>query len=191
MGLIQSQLRRQQHSYQHKATYVPCAQCCPREEQDSIMPDHWKFEFDWLPKPYSILARIVIQVLCLIALGHSDLSAVWKICIAADQTSWNESTARLYDRLNTIVVVVSIRCTLNYVAGTNLTQAGLLLSSTAAFLTTTPPLPNEFNYNKGGAYICLLLSFAASLGTLVVGSSIMFVVSKCDCDWFNNVSSGI
>lgn len=48
-----------------------------------------------------MLAKVGIQVLCLIALGHSDLSNVWKICIAADQTSWNESTVRLYDRLNT------------------------------------------------------------------------------------------
>lgn len=66
----------------------------------------------------------------------------------------------------------------------------MLLSATAAFITTTPPLVDILNYNKRGTYLCLLISFALSLGTLIVGSAIMFVVSKCDRKWFLEVRSG-
>ena len=57
----------------------------------------------------------------------------------------------------------------------------------AAFVTTTPPLTATLNYNEEGPYLCLMVSFALALGTLIVGSSIMFVVSKCEADWFKKV----
>ena len=66
-------------------------------------------------------------------------------------------------------------------------QAGLLLSATASFATTTPPVGSILNYNTRGSYICLLLAFGLTLGGLIVGSTMLFVMSKCTASWFREV----
>ena len=66
-------------------------------------------------------------------------------------------------------------------------QAGLLLSATASFATTTPPVGSVLNYNTRGSYICLLLAFGLTLGGLIVGSTMLFVMSKCTASWFCEV----
>lgn len=133
--------------------------------QDHSMPDHWKLEFHDIP-PFSIILRFAIKALCLISLGHPDLEHVWDICVAHEEI-WTANKDRLSARITTITVV-----------------AGLLLSATASFATTTPPVGSILNYNTRGSYICLLLAFGLTLGGLIVGSTMLFVMSKCTASWF-------
>jgi hypothetical protein len=69
------------------------------------MPVHWRLQFDWIPWPLHIFITYALRYLCLVSLGHSSLQQVWDVC-HADRREWRESNDRLYDRLNTIVVVV-------------------------------------------------------------------------------------
>ena len=113
MGLSQSQLRRHERKRQNHHSDVHYAQDSTLEltpDPEADLPDHWKFEFKsapgWPPFLRQIL-KLCMKGLCLVSLGHSDVRSVWQICASDDGASWVESTARLYDRLNTIVVVVS------------------------------------------------------------------------------------
>ncbi|GJE84091.1 hypothetical protein PsYK624_001660 [Phanerochaete sordida] len=127
------------------------------------MPEYWKFEFDGMPTFLRLPLQTFLTLICLASLGHRDLTSYWEVC--SDERRWLESNDRLMDRLNAIVLV-----------------AGLVLSSNAAFLTTAPPIPADFNYNEYKSYICLLISFTSALGTLIVGSGITFIMAKCSQD---------
>lgn len=61
------------------------------------------------------------------------------------------------------------------------------MGSTAAFITTTPPLAASLNYNERGPYICLLLSFGLTLGSLIVGSAMMYTLPMCAAKWWREV----
>ena len=71
------------------------------------MPEHWKLQFSWIPSPLHVVVDYGLRYLCLISLGHANLQAVYDVC-CSDRATWMESTERLYDRLNTIVVVVRL-----------------------------------------------------------------------------------
>ncbi|GJE84090.1 hypothetical protein PsYK624_001650 [Phanerochaete sordida] len=153
-------------------TSVPTADSADTDEPLD-MPDHWNLNFtENAPKFVRLPLRVFLKLLCLASLGHASMESYWKVC-REDERTWLESTDRLMDRLNAIVLV-----------------AGLVLSSTAAFVTTAPPTDGDFNYNVYAAYILLLISFLSSLGTLMVGAGIAFVLAKCDRDWFVDTHLG-
>lgn len=122
MGLIQSRLNRMNRARQpvkeepSEGVFDPSAtlhaDVGPSTGQRT-MPAHWDlYKMEWLPSNLIYLKPIVKFFgtgLCLASLGHADLQEVWDIC--ADDKMWLESTARLMDRLNTIVVVVSVYST--------------------------------------------------------------------------------
>ena len=71
-------------------------------------------------------------------------------------------------------------------------KAGLLLASTGAFLTTTPPTsPGTagplLDYTLFVPYTLLVLSFATALGSLIVVGGLQFVVRSCEQRWFRRV----
>jgi hypothetical protein len=47
------------------------------------------------------------------------------------------------------------------------------------------------DYMAIGPYICLLLSFGLSLGGLIVGSAVIFVMSSCEAGFFRKVRMDI
>ncbi|KIP07286.1 hypothetical protein PHLGIDRAFT_425579 [Phlebiopsis gigantea 11061_1 CR5-6] len=172
MGLTQSAVgrsrRRSQRNSELDDLFVEIGRSedRPLEKDSEKGSSIWDFTDPRLPAVINWVLKKLLKTLCLISFGHPSLHPVYDICLAP-RTVWQESTDRLYDRLNTIVVV-----------------AGLLLSATGAFVTTIPPLPNILNYTERGPYLCLFVSWGLSLGTLIVGSAIMFVVSKCEPSWF-------
>jgi uncharacterized membrane protein YraQ (UPF0718 family) len=69
-------------------------------------------------------------------------------------------------------------------------QGGLLLTATAVFLTTSPPISSPtpiIAYTLFGPYVCLLLSFATALGGVIVSSGLRFVIGNCKKEWFYKV----
>ncbi|KAA1477605.1 hypothetical protein DENSPDRAFT_786865 [Dentipellis sp. KUC8613] len=135
------------------------------------LPPWWKFEVNVTPLLNAAL-QIAFRILCLIALGHANLEDLWVIC-NSDEDSWLDIKDRLWNRINTITIV-----------------AGLLLGSTAAFLTTTPPTPDLFDYSARSSYRCILLSFGLTIGCLIVGSAMLFVMAKCQAEWFCKTMMG-
>ena len=71
---------------------------------------------------------------------------------------------------------------------TALFQAGLILSSTAALVTTVPPRADIIAYTEFGSYVLLFLSLGVSLGGLIVGSAIIYITSgSLTIRWFCEV----
>ncbi|KAF7798522.1 hypothetical protein EIP86_009743 [Pleurotus ostreatoroseus] len=54
----------------------------------------------------------------------------------------------------------------------------------AAFITTTPPVGSVIDYNIRGPYVLLFVSFGATLGGLIVGSAVIYVITKAERKWF-------
>ncbi|KAJ3537692.1 hypothetical protein NM688_g6640 [Phlebia brevispora] len=126
----------------------------------SQMPEHWR-------TPEKPLARIVFSALCVGALGQYSLAHLWDAC--REDETFRIRKERMMERLTTISVV-----------------AGLLLGAMAAFVTTTPPLPNLLNYNLRGPYILMFYSFSSTLAVIVVSSAILYALSEMKRDWFVN-----
>ncbi len=120
----------------------------------------------------------------LISFGHDNLDSVWEICHSEER--WAHDKDRLAQRITTTTVVVRASHLLERALAEN-EQAGLLVGATAAFITTTPPVEELLNYTRRGPYLLLLLSFSITLGSLIVGSTMIFITLKCDPVWFCSV----
>ncbi|KAA1477606.1 hypothetical protein DENSPDRAFT_615771 [Dentipellis sp. KUC8613] len=140
-------------------------------EETQKLPEWWDFDFR-VARPLDVVLEIAFRVLCLVSLGHPNLTAVWNIC-NSDEDTWIRAKDRLWNRINTITII-----------------AGLLLGSTAAFATTSPPRPDLVDYTTLGSYRCTMASFGITLGSLVVGSTVMFVMTKCHAKWFRETLMG-
>lgn len=113
MGLTQSALgrsrrrgRRQSREPFFLVDYDD-SQSLEEGEKDPAPSEIWDFTDKRLPSAANWALKIFLKTLCLISFGHPSLQPVYEICLAQG-TVWQESTEKLYDRLNTIVVVVSI-----------------------------------------------------------------------------------
>ncbi|CAL1699333.1 unnamed protein product [Somion occarium] len=138
-----------------------------------VMPPHWKLEFINMPNWLGRCLRFSFKLLCLLSLGHRDLDSVWEVATTEDERWWYEQKDRMLNRINNITVI-----------------AGLLLTSTSAFATTLPPVTPLFDYTQTFPYICSLASFGSVLGSLIVGSSILFMMAKCSQQWFRDTLMG-
>ncbi|KAI0032638.1 hypothetical protein K488DRAFT_85680 [Vararia minispora EC-137] len=134
--------------------------------------DHLRLKFPGTRQPFRAIIEKTFAFLCLVAYGEKDLHDIWEVAHrdTCSRTEWLEQIKPLTDRLATICIL-----------------AGLLVSTTAAFITTTPPVPSMFDYTVEGIYGCLLCSFAIILGGLAVGTIILFIMTKCDQDWFRQM----
>lgn len=57
--------------------------------------------------------------------------------------------------------------------------AGLVLTTTAVFVSTTPPFDPLMPYASHGSYILQLCSFVASLISLMIGTSVLIIYDTC------------
>ncbi|KAA1477604.1 hypothetical protein DENSPDRAFT_615588 [Dentipellis sp. KUC8613] len=160
----------------HSGCYTPCNHRDHSLKPDGLqgreaLPDWWNFECR-VARPLDTIIETAFRVLCLVSLGHPNLGDVWDIC-NSDEETWLRGKDRLWNRVNTITIV-----------------AGLLLGSTAAFATTSPPRPDLVDYATLGSYRCILASFGLTLGGLIAGSTILFVMTKCHANWFRDTLMG-
>ncbi|KAF9458507.1 hypothetical protein BDZ94DRAFT_1325446 [Collybia nuda] len=144
-----------------------CPKCQTHHDMDAL-PDHWRPP---ATEKRGFTARVHLfffRILCLLSIGHRSLRHTYPH-ITCGQQLWDESRALLQNRVENTTVV-----------------CGLLLATTAVFLTTLPPSQPTLDYLVVGPYICILLSFGLALGGLIMGSAIIFVTSTCNVEWFIN-----
>ena len=67
-------------------------------------------------------------------------------------------------------------------------QGGLVLGSTAAFATTTPPLDHSLNYAPRAAYLLLLVSLGLTIGGLFIASASIYIMFGAQRAWFREVT---
>ncbi|KAJ7616604.1 hypothetical protein FB45DRAFT_1034922 [Roridomyces roridus] len=102
------------------------------------------------------LEWLLFTGLCLASHGTKDLKhveAALKLTAEGEDDSWARLICKACEHLNNMLLM-----------------ATLLLSTTAVFLTTSPPLPHMFNYSLRMPYVCLLNSFEALMGGVIVAA---------------------
>lgn len=63
-----------------------------------------------------------------------------------------------------------------------------VLTSSAVFVSTQPPLISFVPYTIRGCYVLALGSFAHALGGLLCGLAVVNIYGACDREWAKNVS---
>ncbi|KAL4255569.1 hypothetical protein AB1N83_013057 [Pleurotus pulmonarius] len=134
---------------------------------EGSMPSHWRDDFA-LPEPFLTIVRGLMSLSLSMTLGHSSLEPVWEICLAGGK-EWVEFKDRVYDRITNLIVF-----------------GGLLLSASAAFMTTEPPVNGLLDYNQRWPYILMCLSLNLSLCGLVEGCVVVYVTASCSARWFQD-----
>jgi hypothetical protein len=62
-----------------------------------------------------------------------------------------------------------------------------VLTTSAVFISTQPPLPSFVPYTMRGCYVLALGSFAHALGGLLCGLAVVNIYDVCDRLWAKNV----
>ncbi|KAF9261758.1 hypothetical protein L218DRAFT_1001539 [Marasmius fiardii PR-910] len=135
------------------------------------VPHHMKAPT--VSKPFGRIKMVIFNVLCIISYGHAGLDPVWASIMLeeeGDESAWVHDLEKTYQRLANLNLV-----------------AGLLLASTAAFITTEPPKLDIVNYNLRGTYLCACASFTLILGGVVVCSGQMLIAGTIRPYWAKEV----
>ncbi|OAX34234.1 hypothetical protein K503DRAFT_461253 [Rhizopogon vinicolor AM-OR11-026] len=128
---------------------------------DEKMPDWWK------PPENHVLA-VLFSFLSLISMARPTLDHHWQSKINDEE--WEKHKKMVIERLN----------------NTNIT-AGLVLTSSAVFVSTTPPLTSFLPYTIRGCYILALGSFAHALGALLCGLAVVNIYEASGRLWAKDV----
>lgn len=176
--------------------HLPC-QSCIQFQKIAIRPKHQPLpphlRLDQWPevlRPISPVLTRVFSTLCVIAYGQRNMEAVWDLAVEDGQL-WVESTDRIARRVEATGVTVRSSSPSNprkhalISSGKN----GLLLAVSAALVTTTPPLGPMMNYTLRASYILQLTSFGLTLGSIVVGSALLYTIPMCTGEWYREVGS--
>ncbi|KIJ08593.1 hypothetical protein PAXINDRAFT_18292 [Paxillus involutus ATCC 200175] len=125
------------------------------------MPEWWK------PPQHPFLKRL-FQGLCLISVSRPSLEDHWES--KRNQAAWDAHKRLVCDRLSNSNII-----------------GGLILTASAVFLSTLPPLPSFMAYTATGPYLLTLISFAHALGSMLTGNVVVLVYESCDRMWAKNV----
>ncbi|OAX34218.1 hypothetical protein K503DRAFT_463960 [Rhizopogon vinicolor AM-OR11-026] len=118
------------------------------------LPDCWK-----PPKNRALV--VLFTILCLLSVARPTLDDHWRSKI--NEEEWEKHKKIVMERLN----------------NTNIT-AGLVLTSSSIFLSTTPPLTSILPYTIHSCYILSLGSFAHALCSLLFGLATVNIYGAAD-----------
>ncbi|KIM85535.1 hypothetical protein PILCRDRAFT_5228 [Piloderma croceum F 1598] len=134
---------------------------------------HWKV-------PDNPFLGLCFRLLCWISVGDESLDATWHIVHAVAERPLDKGPLEKWEkykekRLNLLTVINIL--------------AGLLIATTALFLSTvpptlTPPLPAPsvnvlLAYNTYGSYAIMTAAFGAALGAFIVASTQLYILTFC------------
>ncbi|KAI0818496.1 hypothetical protein BC629DRAFT_1251847, partial [Irpex lacteus] len=144
----------------------------PQNDVENPLPPHWQNTFPEAWTWIRPILELAFRILIMVSFGKKNLRRVWRTTHAGDE-KFTEFKDRIASRISTMTVV-----------------AGLLLSSTVGFVTTTPPLEGIIRYTTRGPYLCLLGECGLLLGGIVVGSADIFVMGTCTAKWTRKTLMG-
>lgn len=140
---------------------------CMENNANQPLPSHWAVP-DVKEHPIS---SALFRALCLVSMARTSLKHHWKSKI--DDDKWEEHRKTCVDRLS----------------NTNI-AAGLVLTTSAVFVSTQPPLTSFLPYTIRICYTLALGSFAHALGGLLCGLAVVNIYEACDRLWAKDVLMG-
>lgn len=128
------------------------------------LPDHWVVpDFKKHPIPSALFRTI-----CLMAFGRLSLERQWKSL--TDDDEWEKYRKTFTDRQSNANIA-----------------AGLVLTTSAVFLSTQPPLTSFLLYTTRTCYTLALGSFAHALGSMLSGLAVINIYEANDRIWVKEV----
>ncbi|KAG2124835.1 hypothetical protein DEU56DRAFT_590883 [Suillus clintonianus] len=134
----------------------------------------------WCGLPKHRLPLVCFKLLCMIAISKpsvdhwEDLRILSKPpvdqCEDLREPSATNSTAEKFEKHKKMLI--------NRFENMNIT-AGLVLTSSAVFISTNPPIPPLMPYTSHGSYTLLVSSFVAALLSLMSGTSVLIIYDTC------------
>ncbi|KAF7333617.1 hypothetical protein MSAN_02413900 [Mycena sanguinolenta] len=119
------------------------------------------------------LRWVAFTYVCFVAYGRPDMKHLWaalRLEEEGDDSGWKEFVCGMTDRLNNVQVV-----------------GGLLLATSALFLTTVPPRPATIDYTRYGSYICIVSAFGLLIGSIICAVAGVLMLSQASACWHENV----
>ncbi|KAG0696499.1 hypothetical protein DFH29DRAFT_197345 [Suillus ampliporus] len=139
-------------------TNPSCTDCRPP------LPDWWK-----VPDPKRFPNQVFLfRALCLVSVARTTVDQYWQS--VTDDDEWEKQKSKIMSRL----------CNTNIVTG-------LMLTTSAVFISTQPPLTSFLPYTLRGSYIFAFLSFTHALGGLICGLAVVNIYDACDRTWVKDV----
>lgn len=160
---------------------LPYSQIKEKMVKTYPLPPHWQ-----PPNPsrlLGILHYFLFTTLCLCAYGQLNLESLWAT-IKLDSRegnpkAWREGQHRMSNQLNNVLVVVWLHslivCSIIRLI---FLKAGLLLATSAVFITTEPPDTSKLDYTRRGPYLCIYIAFGLLIGAIIVTSVWILVTEK-------------
>ncbi|GJJ12774.1 hypothetical protein Clacol_007019 [Clathrus columnatus] len=130
-------------------------------------PPHWKAPEAYHPV-FGPLPLMLYRALCLVSVCKLTLDHHWHA--KCDEEIFQREKDQLIGQINNGNIV-----------------CGLILATTAAFITTSPPVSSIMNYTTLPAYVFLLLSFAQAIGSIVTGTAVIAVYQSVKRPWCRDV----
>ncbi|KIM53960.1 hypothetical protein SCLCIDRAFT_403780 [Scleroderma citrinum Foug A] len=141
----------------HGKVKVECSGKC------KSMPEHWKVPPVIRGRPSTYLAAVLWRLLCIISIFRPDLTDLWAMKTTTE--GWKTQEKRSVARL----------------ANSN-TAAGLILTTTAVFITTRPP-SSAWDYSQIASNCLCIFSLSHSLMSIWFGTFVIIVYQSTPHRW--------
>ncbi|TFK66029.1 hypothetical protein BDN72DRAFT_844800 [Pluteus cervinus] len=134
------------------------------QERIKSMPEPWKVDYylhgsSKLAYPFLRLEALYFQFLCMIAWGRTDMKTLWKNM--GDREAFRDISKNAKDSLD----------------NTNI-MSGLLLATSAVFLSATTPRPDMLAFSSTVSYVFMMFSFGVAMGAMLTGCVVQLVIAR-------------
>ncbi|KAG1772514.1 hypothetical protein EV702DRAFT_625948 [Suillus placidus] len=116
----------------------------------------------WCALPENPFCRVFFKALCMIAISKSSVTHWEELRQNPEQPKWDKQKKMVINRFENMNIV-----------------AGLVLTSSAVFISTSPPTQSFIPYGNQGSYILEVMSFVAALISLMTGTSVLIIYDTC------------
>ncbi|KAG1897832.1 uncharacterized protein F5891DRAFT_1046310 [Suillus fuscotomentosus] len=139
------------------ATLSPSVPPVPSRNSESD-----KTQLLWYDPPRHPFWCLCFKALCLIAISKPSVNHWDDLINGRKKEEWAEHKKMVTDRLGNMNVT-----------------AGLVLTTSAVFISTQPPFQPLMPYASHGSYILQVSSFVAALISLMTGTSVLIIYDTC------------
>ncbi|KAG1880861.1 hypothetical protein F4604DRAFT_489842 [Suillus subluteus] len=127
----------------------------------------------WCALPNHAIPRVLFKALCMIAISKSSVEhweELRQISIKNSEELERNSMDEKWEKHKKMLI--------NRFENMNIT-AGLVLTSSAVFISTNPPIQSLIPYANQGSYILQVISFVTALMSLMTGTSVLIIYDTC------------
>ncbi|KAG1743832.1 hypothetical protein EDB19DRAFT_541989 [Suillus lakei] len=117
---------------------------------------------DWCRLPKNAFYRVFFKALCMIAVSKPSVEHWEELGQKSEEPKWDKHKKMVINRFQNMNVT-----------------AGLVLTTSAVFISTTPPNQTLIPYASHGSYILQVSSFIAALISLMTGTSVLIIYDNC------------